>query len=115
MGGVVVARSIRVGLINTGLRDGTAVEGTSSSAAIWRRLRAFAPVELPLHLNWFDRGRRFDLRDRRQRARVYELVLREGRPVDVLTYLDGALLLDVWNELVLPVVVRAAWKGVVTT
>jgi len=43
-------------------------------------------VELPLHLNWSDPGRRFDLRDRHQRARVYELVLREGRPLDVLNY-----------------------------
>jgi transcriptional regulator with XRE-family HTH domain len=75
---------------------------------------AFAVVQLPLHLNWSDRGRRFDLLDRRQRARVYELVLREGRPSDVLTYLDGALLVDLWNELVLPVAVRAAWSGVVT-
>ena len=71
-------------------------------------------VELPLHLNWSDRGRRFDLRDRHQRARVYELVLREGRPLDVLSYLDGALLIDLWSELVLPVAVRAAWNGVVT-
>ena len=75
---------------------------------------AFAVVELPLHLNWSDRGRRFDLRDRRQRARVYELVLREGRPLEVLTYLDGALLIDLWNELVLPVAVRAAWNAVVS-
>jgi transcriptional regulator with XRE-family HTH domain len=75
---------------------------------------AFAVVELPLHLNWSDRGRRFDLRDRRQRARVYELVLREGRPLDMLTYLDGALLIDLWNELVLPAAVRAAWNSVVT-
>jgi transcriptional regulator with XRE-family HTH domain len=75
---------------------------------------ALAVVELPLHLNWSDRGRRFDLRDRRQRAHVYELVLREGRPLDVLSYLDGALLIDLWSELVLPVAVRAAWNGVVT-
>ena len=39
-------------------------------------------------------GRRFDLRDRRQRARLYELVLREGRPSDVLAYVDGALVMD---------------------
>ena len=75
---------------------------------------AFAVVQLPLYLNWSDRGRRFDLRDRRQRARVYELVLREGRPLDVLNYLDGALLIDLWDELVLPVAVRAAWNAIVT-
>ena len=72
---------------------------------------AFATVELPLHLNWSDRGRRYDLRDVRQRARVYEIVLREGGPNDVLTYIDGALLVDLWDELVLPAAVRAAWHA----
>jgi len=76
--------------------------------------QALATVELPLHLNWSDRGRRYDLRDRRQRARVYEIVLREGGPDDVLRYVDGALLVDHWNDLVLPATVRAAWEPVVT-
>lgn len=75
--------------------------------------RALATVELPLHLNWSERGRRFDLRDRRQRARVYEIVLREGGPEDVRAYVDGALLVDLWDELVLPRAVRAAWDHVV--
>lgn len=75
---------------------------------------ALATVELPLHLNWSDRGRRYDLRDRHQRARVYEIVLREGGPADVLTYVDGALLLDLWDEMVLPTAVRAAWNAVVS-
>ena len=48
----------------------------------------------PLHLNWSVTGRRFDLRERRQRARVYETVLREGTSDDVLAYVDGALLVD---------------------
>lgn len=74
---------------------------------------AFATVELPLHLNWSDRGRSFDLRDRRQRARVYEIVLREGSPNDILTYVDGALLVDLWDELVLPRSIRNAWHSVV--
>jgi transcriptional regulator with XRE-family HTH domain len=76
--------------------------------------QAFATVELPLHVNWSDRGRRFDLRDRRQRARVYEMVLREGSPADLLTYIDGALLVDLWHELVIPAAVRTAWSAVVT-
>lgn len=75
--------------------------------------RALGVVDLPLHLNWSDRGRHFDLRDRRQRARVYELVLREGRPTDILWYVDGALLVDQWDELVLPAAIRAAWSRVV--
>lgn len=76
--------------------------------------QALATVELPLYLNWSDRGRHYDLRDRRQRARVYEIVLREGGPDDVLTYLDGALLVDLWDDLVLPAAIRAAWQLVVT-
>lgn len=74
---------------------------------------ALASVRLPLHLNWSDPGRQFDLRDRSQRGRVYEIVLREGGAEDILTYVDGALLVDLWPELVLPREVRAAWAGVV--
>lgn len=74
--------------------------------------RALATVELPLHLNWSARGRRYDLRARRERARVYEIVLREGVPSDILTYVDGALLVDLWDELVLPREVRTAWHAV---
>jgi transcriptional regulator with XRE-family HTH domain len=75
--------------------------------------RALATVRLPLHLNWSQPGRRFDLADRRDRARVYEIVLREGAPEDVLAYVDGALLIDLWDELVLPRAVRAAWTDVI--
>jgi transcriptional regulator with XRE-family HTH domain len=75
---------------------------------------AFATVQLPLHLNWSDRSRRYHLRDRRQRARVYELVLREGGPDDVIAHVDGALLIDLWDELVLPPGIRAAWNHLVT-
>ncbi|MGH3545106.1 MAG: hypothetical protein ACRDPW_04195 [Mycobacteriales bacterium] len=55
----------------------------------------------------------FDLSDRRQRARCYEIVLREGSPEDVLTYIDGALLVDLWEELVLPQDIRQAWLPLV--
>lgn len=75
--------------------------------------KAFRQVQLPLHLNWSEPGRVFDLADRRQRARVYEIVLREGTPDDILQYVDGALLRDLWSELVLPSDVRAAWAPVV--
>lgn len=76
--------------------------------------KALATVVLPLSLNWSDTGRSFNMRNRRDRARVYEIVLREGTPNDVLTYIDGALLADLWDELVLPIAVRDAWNPVVT-
>lgn len=75
--------------------------------------QALATVVLPLHLNWSAPGRQFPMRDRSQRARVYEITLREGGPDDVLTYLDGALLIDLWDDLVLPRDIRAAWAPVV--
>lgn len=74
---------------------------------------ALATVTLPIHLNWSQLGRKFDLRNRSERARAYEIVLREGGPQDILTYVDGALLVDLWTELVLPREVRDAWASVV--
>ena len=71
--------------------------------------QALATVALPLHVNWSTPGRRFQLADRAQRARVYEMVIREGNPEDVLAYIDGVLLVDLWPELVLPRAARAAW------
>jgi transcriptional regulator with XRE-family HTH domain len=76
--------------------------------------RALAEVELPLHLNWSSPGRVFDLRSRTDRARVYEIVLQEGRPADILAYVDGALLVDLWGDLVLPRAVRSAWAALIT-
>jgi transcriptional regulator with XRE-family HTH domain len=71
---------------------------------------AFATVTLPLGLNWSRAGATFDLSDRRQRARCYEVALREGTANDLLRYVDGALLVDLWDELVLPREIRAAWQ-----
>lgn len=75
--------------------------------------RALATVTLPLHLNWSEPARTFDLHDRAHRARVYEIVLREGTPDDVLTYLDGVLLVELWNDLALPRDIRAPWTPLI--
>jgi len=75
--------------------------------------QALATVELPLTLNWSQPGRIFRLVDRGDRARVYELVLREGAEADVLRYVDGVLLVDLWDEIVLPRAVRAAWSPLI--
>ena len=64
--------------------------------------QALATVVLPLHLNWTEPGRQVDLADRRQRTRAYEVVLREGRAIDIGRYVDGALLVDLWDEPVFP-------------
>jgi transcriptional regulator with XRE-family HTH domain len=74
---------------------------------------ALASVQLPHHLNWSAPGRTFDLRSRRQRARLYEFVLPEADPDELQRFVDGALLVDLWDDLVLPRAVRAAWAPVV--
>lgn len=70
---------------------------------------AFASVVLPGHLHWSGPSRAYDLADRVDRARVYEIVLREGVGSDLLTYIDGALLVDLWADLILPPALRAVW------
>jgi len=73
---------------------------------------ALAEVVLPVELDWSTPGRRFDPRDRRQRARLYEVLLREGEPQHLRRWVDGVLLVDVWGEMVLPRGVREAWQAV---
>jgi transcriptional regulator with XRE-family HTH domain len=79
---------------------------------LWRLSikEAIATVTLPLELNWSRPGAVFHLSDRRQRARCYEIVLREGMPADILRFVDGALLVDLWPDLVVPRDVRDAWQ-----
>jgi transcriptional regulator with XRE-family HTH domain len=74
---------------------------------------AVRSLDLPLHLDWSRPGRVVDLADRSQRARAYEVVLREGRPVDIESIVDGALLVDTWDALVLPKRLRMAWQPLI--
>lgn len=75
---------------------------------------AFQTVELPLALNWSQPGRRFRLSDRIERARCYEILLREGQPHDLMRVIDGALLVDLWSELVIPRQIRREWDSVIS-
>jgi hypothetical protein len=72
--------------------------------------RATGVVELPEHIRWSGPSIAYDLNDRADRARVYEQVLREGTADDVLFYVDPEQLRDLWEDLVLPPVVRRAWE-----
>ncbi len=82
---------------------------------LWRLSikEAFASVTLPLGLNWSRPGAVFALSDRRERARCYEIVFREGAPDDLRRYIDGALLIDAWPDMVLPRELRAAWQPLI--
>lgn len=83
---------------------------------LWRLdvAAAFAAVVLPGHLHWSGPSRTYRMADRADRARVYEIVLREGTEPDLVTYVDGALLVDLWDALVLPQPLRAAWEPLIS-
>lgn len=55
----------------------------------------------------------WDLRDRADRRRLYENLLIEGDQHMMMRWVDAALLVDLWAELVLPKKVRAAWQPAV--
>ncbi len=82
---------------------------------LWRlapeiALRRFEPG---LTLWWSGAPRTFDLSQRAERGRLYEIVLREGRPADIEGVVDGLLLCEAWADLVLPRGLAAAWGPLV--
>jgi hypothetical protein len=67
-------------------------------------------VRLPLRLDWSERAE-FHLDNPAERNVMYERVIREATRIDDLrTYLNGAVLCDVWRSLFLPVRVRRIWE-----
>jgi hypothetical protein len=73
--------------------------------------KASGQVELPSHIRWSGPPLTYDLTDRADRARVYEQVLRKGTAEDVRYFIDVDVLLDLWDDLVLPPTVRQAWAA----
>ena len=51
----------------------------------------------------------WNLKDRTDRRRAYEILIRRGLPQQMIRWLDGALLVDLWDELDLPDPVRKVW------
>ena len=68
-------------------------------------------VRLPVHVFWSGADRTWDLRDKRQRVQVYELVLTEGTEEDVRRFINVDELIELWADLWLPPHVRTAWSN----
>lgn len=86
---------------------------------LWRvepRL-SFSKVEFPDWSASRESGdfimRNWDLAVREERRRVYGYLLRESVPVWIYRWVDGALLVDLWEELDLPDPLRAAWQPLI--
>ena len=72
----------------------------------------FAKVTMPDLLRQTDQGLR-DLRDRTDRRHLYEMLLVLGTPEQLIRWVDGALLVDIWSEVEVPRPVRRSWETVV--
>jgi transcriptional regulator with XRE-family HTH domain len=72
-----------------------------------------ARVTLPKRVSWSGPQGKWDLADRSQRLLAYQLLLAEGDPVDISTFVDGTLLIDLWSEMFLPDEIRTAWQPLV--
>lgn len=57
--------------------------------------------------------RYFDLANRDDRRRVYQYVLQVGIDVWIWRWIDGALLVDIWDELELPRQLRIEWQPLI--
>jgi hypothetical protein len=66
-------------------------------------------ITLPVNVRWSGPERAFNLGDPRDRLYVYEQVLREGGEEDVRHIIDLDTLIELWDQLVLPVYVRRRW------
>ena len=75
--------------------------------------RALRKAVLPIHLDWSKQDRTVDFADRPQRHRAYEAILREGRPADIESFVDGVLLVDAWEDIVLPRPIKTAWQPLI--
>ena len=73
-------------------------------------------VGLPIRLFWSGprpREVRWNLGDPRRRRDLYEIVLVEGTLDDVRALVNGAALVELWDEMYLPPWTRAAWRPLI--
>lgn len=81
---------------------------------LWRGRLPECFAKVHLHDSSESRTRRFDLGRRSQRRSMYELLLRRGTPEELMDWVDGALLVDMWADLRIPQPIRDAWKPAVS-
>lgn len=69
----------------------------------------FTTLQMPDEIN--NTGMRtWNLLDRDERKGAYENLIRRGLPGQMHTWIDGGLLVEIWDELDLPEPVRDAWR-----
>ena len=74
-------------------------------------VKASGVVVLPRHVRWSDPPRSYDLTDRKDLLSAYEQVMSEGDDNDVRRFVDVDVVLELWDDMVLPERVRRAWAS----
>lgn len=69
----------------------------------------FATIKMPDLIHLADK-KRWNMRDRDDRRGLYQQLIRRGLPQQMIRWIDGGLLVDLWDELDLPDPVREAWE-----
>ena len=77
--------------------------------------RPSGKIILPLHVWWSEPSRVFDLSVAEDLRRAYGLILAEGTEADVRQFIDPSLLMEIWDDLLLPIYVRDAWEKALRT
>jgi hypothetical protein len=73
-------------------------------------------TRLPLRLYWSGPAPQqveWDLSRQSRRARLYELVLREGTLADIRDLVNGPELVRLWDSLWLPAHIHVAWQPLI--
>ncbi len=74
---------------------------------------ALGTIVLPAHVDWSTPGTPRAMSDRRQRILAYQALLADGEPEDIARLVDGALLVDAWPDMHLPVTIRNGWQSLI--
>lgn len=69
----------------------------------------FATIQMPDLIHNTDKMH-WGMRDRTERRGAYEQLIRRGMPQQMIRWIDGGLLVDLWDDLDLPDPVRQAWE-----
>lgn len=82
---------------------------------LWRLApeRATATVTLPSSVYWSGGDGTFDLADERARRLVYRILIHEATPPVMAEFMDGALLSELWDDMLISPDIRAPWQPAV--
>lgn len=75
--------------------------------------QAVRHIEMPIRLAWSGQKRSRNLALRDDRKFVYRQVIEEGSAQDILTYIDGRFLVDLWDDMPIAPAIQKHWEPLI--